>query len=199
MNTCAARSCCCSIDPGGLTLDTGGGAGQGAGMSLVQLLRRETTADHEAVDARYGGFRLNDRGDYARFLLAHARALPAVEAALANDPVLPAWRERTTLLAADLAALDATMPACLPFAADDAGRWGALYVIEGSRLGGALLARSVPAGWPARYLGAKHLSGEWRGLLAALDEQGQGATEAWRSAVVDGARRTFALYGAATA
>lgn len=70
-----------------------------AAMSFVQMLRLATAADHQAVDDRYGGFRLDDAADYRAFLQAHARALPAVEAVLRGDPDLPAWRPRTGLLA----------------------------------------------------------------------------------------------------
>ena len=159
-------------------------------MSLVQRLRADTAADHDRVDARYAGFDLSDRHDYGRFLTAHARALPAIEAALTSQVGLPIFRERTSLLAADLADLGQSMPEPLAFeAGGSAEGWGALYVIEGSRLGGAMLARQVPAALPSRYLAAKHLSGEWRALLQAIDAAPIDAAEA-----VAGARRVFDLY-----
>ena len=166
-------------------------------MSLVARLRRETAADHDAVDAGYGRFALDDPTDYRLFLAAHARALPAVEAVLASDGDLPPWRGRTALLAEDLAALGAIAPSPLPFAAGSGERWGALYVIEGSRLGGMLLARRIGSGQPAAYLGAKHLPGEWRALLGAIDAHAAGEAEPWRAAAVEGARRAFGLYRAA--
>lgn len=164
------------------------------GASASATLRATTGADHERVDAAFAGFDLADREGYRGFLLAHARALPAAEAVLAAVPGLPAFRPRTPLIAADLAAFGETMPAPLPFAVPggDAGAWGALYVVEGSRLGGTLLARSVAEGWPGGYLGAKHLSGEWRVLLAALDEAA--VDDAWTQRAVEGARATFELY-----
>lgn len=172
-----------------------------ATTSFLQLLRTATAADHQAVDDRFGGFALDDRDDYRRFLQAHARALPAVEQALATgagEP-LPAWRRRTEALANDLAGLDAALPAPLRFTAHGAERWGALYVIEGSRLGGQLLARSVPAGWPAAYLADRHRPGEWRTLLAAIEERAAAADAGWRNAALGGARSAFALYGRAVA
>ncbi len=169
-------------------------------MSFVQLLRAETASDHELVDARFGVFVLGDTDGYRRFLSAHARALPAVEAVLADASALPAWRRRTGALAADLTALGVDMPPRLSFvAADDAARWGALYVIEGSRLGGTLLARSVPAGMPVAYLSARHLGGEWRAFLAALDGRAAAADSHWRAAALEGAKSTFALYAQAAA
>ena len=175
-------------------------------MSFVQLLRAATAEDHQAVDVRFGGFALDDQDDYGRFLIAHARALPAVEAALRRPDAdggaaaLPDWRPRTESLAADLVALNLALPAPLAFDVAGAGRWGALYVIEGSRLGGQLLARSVPTGLPVAYLSSRHRPGEWRALLAAIEARGSEGGEAWRAAAVAGAQATFALYGeAATA
>lgn len=167
-------------------------------MSFVQTLRRDTAADHDRVDALFGALRLDRRRDYVRFLGAHARALPAVEAVLAADPTLPPWRSRTAQLAADLAALGQAMPAMAAFGMEDhPARWGALYVVEGSRLGGQVLARSVPAAFPAAYLGAVHRQGEWRALLTAIDGRAQAEGPAWQQAALDGARHTFALYARA--
>ncbi len=169
-------------------------------MSFVRTLRQATAADHEMVDAHYGGFALDRPAGYRSFLTAHARALPAVERALVEASDLPPWRSRTALLAADLHALDAPMPAPLPFQPGAAAeRWGALYVIEGSRLGGQLLARSVPAGLPSAYLAAHHLPGEWRRLLTTLDTHAAGQGQAWQDAALAGARACFALYARAAA
>lgn len=166
-----------------------------ANSIFVQRLRSESGPAHDRVDAAYGAFRLDQRDDYAAFLAAHARALPAAEAALHAHPDLPPWRERARLLAADLADLGRAMPAPLPFTlADDAAAWGALYVTEGSRLGGTVLARAVAEGWPQRYLGARHLPGEWRTLLAAIETRAGLESAAWRDAALRGAMACFALY-----
>lgn len=77
-------------------------------------------------------------------------------------------------------------------APSEAAGWGAMYVVEGSRLGGIMLSRSVPDDMPSAYLGAKHLSGEWRALLAAIDRQP--ADEAWIADAIAGAKAAFALY-----
>ncbi|GAA0671222.1 heme oxygenase [Sphingomonas insulae] len=169
-------------------------------MSFVQALRAATASDHDAVDAAFGSFALDDAAGYRRFLVAHGRALPTVEAMLdrAGDDDLPAWRPRSALLARDLAALGLAMPVPLALALTDGpALWGALYVIEGSRLGGQLLARSVPAALPSAYLSARHLPGEWRALLAAIEARAAASDDAWRDAAVAGARATFALYARA--
>jgi len=79
----------------------------------------------------------------------------------------------------------------------EAAGWGAMYVVEGSRLGGILLSRSVPEGMPSAYLGSKHLSGEWRALLAAIDDEP--ADDAWVERAIVGAKAAFDLYRRAPA
>jgi heme oxygenase len=165
--------------------------------TAVAALRAATASDHDRVDAAYGAFDLADRARYAIFLHAHARALPAAETVLAERSGLPAFRSRSALLAADLQALGEPLPAPLPFALPDdtAAGWGALYVIEGSRLGGIMLSRSVPPDLPAAYLGARHAPGEWRALLAAIDEAAARAeSDCWIDRAIVGARATFDLY-----
>ncbi len=163
-------------------------------LSTVARLRAATASDHDAVDAGFGRYDLTDAADYRAFLIAHAKALPAVEAWLATIPGLATVRSRETALAEDLAALGEDMPAQMAFdvAPSAAAGWGAMYVVEGSRLGGIMLARSVPEGMPSAYLGSKHLSGEWRALLTAID--GEPADEAWVEQAIVGAKAAFDLY-----
>lgn len=163
-------------------------------VSTVASLRAATASDHDAVDAGFGRYDLTDADDYRAFLIAHAKALPAVEAWLKDIPGLAAVRSRSEALAADLAALGEAMPTPMAFdlTHSEAAGWGAMYVVEGSRLGGIMLSRSVPEGMPSAYLGAKHLSGEWRALLATIDRQP--ADKAWLADAVAGAKAAFALY-----
>ncbi|WP_454884539.1 biliverdin-producing heme oxygenase [Sphingomonas oryzagri] len=127
-------------------------------------LRAATAADHERLDALFGGFRLDDPQDYRAFLKAHAMALTAVEQALdAADfaDTLDDWpqRKRAGAITADLVAIGEPVPAPLPAPrlGTPAARWGAAYVVEGSRLGGALLARSVADDLPKSYLGLRRV------------------------------------------
>lgn len=140
-------------------------------------LRAATRAEHERLDALMSGFDLADAATYRAFLAAHAMAFPAVEAALdvgGFAAELDDWaeRRRAAAIADDLAALGAPVPDPLPFAplATAGARWGAAYVLEGSRLGGTFLARQIGEGLPRSYLGTPQAPGKWRTFLEKLDK-----------------------------
>jgi heme oxygenase len=135
-------------------------------------MRDRTRDDHERVDAAFTEFDLGSRATYTAFLRAHARVLPALERQLAPASLIPDWAGRTVALQNDLRVLDTPMPPEQPLDLPDGtgARWGALYVIEGSRLGGAMLARSVGEGLPATYLRSTHAPGKWRSFLARMDD-----------------------------
>lgn len=177
------------VHPGGMTKVS----------SAHAALRTATAARHEQVDGLFGRFDLKTPDGYAAFLGAHARALPAVERVLKGTAGLPPLRPRTELLAADLAALDQATPAplALPTPADQAEAFGYAYVIEGSRLGGSMLARGVPENLPKAYLAAGHLPGEWRAFGAALDEAAAAGDSCWLDRAGAAADRVFALYARA--
>jgi heme oxygenase len=171
-------------------------------MSARAALRAATAAKHDAVDAAFRRFDLTDRASYGQFLTAHARALPAVEQALRSVPGLPAFEPRSRLLRDDLAALGLAMPAPPPLAPPESGAaaFGALYVIEGSRLGGAMLARQVPDGLPHAYLSATHAPGAWRDFGELLDRAAHAFGPGWIDRAIVAAEATFDLYAeAATA
>ena len=156
-------------------------------------LRDATMADHRRVDAIYADFSLDTRDAYRAFLTAHARVLAPLEAAVA-----PA-RPRQPLLAQDLAALGAALPAPLPQpdVRSDGASWGVRYALEGSRLGGAMLARQVGDGLPRAYLSAAHDKGEWIAFQRALESAAREGGEGWLEDAVQGARAAFALFAQA--
>ncbi|ODP38993.1 biliverdin-producing heme oxygenase [Sphingomonas turrisvirgatae] len=163
-------------------------------------LRAATTPDHERVDAAFGAFDLTTREGYAAFLLGQAHAFLPIEAAIvAADPrdLLPDWpaRRRGERLREDLSALG--------FPAPPTGDWapfrhradilGAIYVLEGSRLGGRMLARSVPADLPRSFIDTSD-SVRWRYLIEVLDKLL--VTDDQHTLAIDAARRAFALFEA---
>ena len=170
-------------------------------MAVHAQLRAATAGDHEVVDAAFARFDLNDPADYTAFLTAHAQALPAIEDALARFPGLPPMRPRGALLANDLATLGLPMPVAPDFTMlhDLATAFGAAYVIEGSRLGGGLLARRVSPGLPTGYLSAVHLPGEWRAFSQALDHAADKEGQDWLDRSIAAARAVFRLYARAAA
>lgn len=157
-------------------------------------LREATRANHDRVDAAYSRFVLGDAASFGDFLTAHAAALIPLEEWIDPASLFPDITPRGSALRADLDTLGREMPTPLTveWPRTDATRWGALYVVEGSRLGGRMLARSLPDGFPRAYLDAPFQSQTWRALLAALDERG--ASDAWAREALDSAMRTFDLF-----
>lgn len=160
------------------------------------ILRRETRDEHDRVDAAFSRFGLEGPG-YARFLKALARAYLPVEDALAATAVarlVPGWREhrRGDALRADLGALGLTPapPLAAPHLPTDAHALGAWYVLEGSRLGGALLARQVAPGLPRAFLTAP--GARWAKSMEMLSDQLYQPDRIAHATLA--ARDTFALF-----
>ena len=145
-------------------------------MSVRAALRAATAAAHDEVDFIFSRFDLGRTEDYRRFLIAQASALLPVEAALDGAgaaELVPDWprRRRGPALCSDLSALAAEPPPQLkpPLFGTREAVLGGIYVLEGSRLGGALLSRSLPAGVPSAFLGSPPDSLRWRKLLEELE------------------------------
>lgn len=159
---------------------------------------------HAVVDARFAPMLGCGETGYRSFLLASATAVFALEQALAADvnAILPDWarRTRTAALRADLADLGIVdVPvAPPPLLAEEARQFGALYVLEGSRLGARLLLPELLAHGSNRVRAAmrylRHGEGLrlWPSFLAHLE-----SSEAVRRRPDDaiaGARAAFALF-----
>jgi heme oxygenase (biliverdin-IX-beta and delta-forming) len=145
-------------------------------VKVRSALRAATAAHHERVDRLFSRLNLADPHEYGLFLLAQASAHIPVEEALdaaGADRLVPDWpdRRRAPFLREDLAALGEATPHPItpPPLADNPSMLGAIYVLEGSRLGGALLKKQLPAGAPSRFLSAKAQTGAWRKLLENLE------------------------------
>jgi heme oxygenase len=140
-------------------------------------LKAATHAAHERLDAHYSRFDLGQAEDYGRFLISHAAAFLPVETALlkagAGD-LVPGWREsmRAGALLADLEAMGLSVPPPVvsPTFATMPAMLGGLYVLEGSRLGGTMLLRSVGPGLPTGFL-TPGPAGAWRAFTERLDDR----------------------------
>jgi heme oxygenase len=180
--------------------------------SVRDALRAATEAVHlrlhaiPAFEALAAG-RLS-RAGYAAVLRHMLGFHAALEARLAAAPsLLPygidvAARARSHLLRADLVVLGASPEAPLapmPAFASAAAALGALYVAEGSTLGGRQLARALDAILPPGLDGRRFLLGHgerhgemWRACCAAIEACG--AKPGQRAVMVQGARDTFAAF-----
>lgn len=139
-------------------------------------LRLQTADAHAAVDSLFARFDAAAAPEYGAMLAAHAAALLPIEAWLDRHApaVLADWpeRRRGSALRADLAALDTALPAEEEFEASPSPATiaGILYVLEGSRFGGRLIARGLPAALPRQYLDPA-VAPSWPAFLAWLEER----------------------------
>jgi len=173
---------------------------------LRARLRQATAPLHEQVDAAFSSFSLDQPDGYRRFLRAHSRVLSATEIALERAgfaDLLDDWpmRVRRHALWADLAELECPPPPALslPSLSDFASCWGVAYVLEGSRLGGRVLARRIRQAnptVPVRYLEHGDVARLWPAFLARLEQDA--ASCAWDPMLV-AAERSFALFTEAAA
>jgi heme oxygenase len=149
-------------------------------------LRAATREDHAFIDRLLLGFNLNRAEDYTSFLNIHLAAISMLQAD---------WRPRDRedfaqmicCLRADLSTLGhTTVVPFIPFgkSANPFEGLGIAYVLRGSRLGAAILRRSVRAALPTSYLNfVPHLS--WTAFLLELEsiaEDSRARDEAARAA-----------------
>ena len=170
-------------------------------LPLSQELRVKTAQVHAALDSSMQhAFRRLDQ--YVAFLRASHRVLSSLDAALSRIFKRPI-SERGARVAADLLALGQPRPSALPAPwtpADQAEAMGCAYVIEGSSLGGLVVAKIVE-----RQLGldaaTTFLRGHgartkdlWQSFLAELDAWGANARPEERARAGQGATAAFATY-----
>lgn len=171
------------------------------GMNVRTALRTATRSEHDRVDAAFSQYDLASRDGYRRFLLRQARAHLPVEAALdaaGAGAAIADWpaRKRGDRIRADLADLGCADIPEQPFTGFEstAAMLGGLYVLEGSRLGGAVLRKRVSNGLPTRFL-SDGSSFAWRTLLDVLETKLRSPEEI--AGAIAGARRVFACFEAA--
>jgi Heme oxygenase len=175
-------------------LDSNNPISQAAGIDLPaydEILRRYLVA-HRAVEAALE--------PWAPFLatmgvaLDERRKVPMLERDLAFTASLLAGRHEAEI---DQTAFDLSSPG---------SAWGALYVVEGSTLGGQHIFRTLqgssfverhalsPDAGLSYFAGYGDRTGDmWRRFLGALGEA-DGADLAERDSIIEGASHTFALF-----
>lgn len=176
--------------------------------SLLSTLRTRTADAHARLDerlARAGGLTAQR---YPAFLRASLAVIAPLEPALARWLPAVAAPSRAAALRADLAALAgdaAVAPTDVPALDSHAAACGAAYVVEGSALGGLVLAERVEAvhgpAAPTRYLRlrGRATAEHWRSFLAELARAERGFAAADRDAACATACALFAAYEAAFA
>lgn len=177
------------------------------GETVQQFLRRVTRPWHDAVEAAFAAHDLATVEGLRAFLVRQAAAVIPLEEALTRagiDALIPDWRARRrgAALAADLHALGASLappvrPVHLP---SRTHALGGLYVLEGSKLGGRMLARRVMTSPDPQVRAAAsflhgHEPGGWARFVAVLDAYP--AVPARLGALRAGADAAFALFRAA--
>ncbi|WP_343343024.1 biliverdin-producing heme oxygenase [Sphingomicrobium sp. XHP0239] len=145
-------------------------------MSVRFALRDGTHDKHQALDARFAALDLSNRADYVHFLKAQAAALLPLEATLDHAgaaQLLDDWpgHRRGAALVADLDALGERIPTPVrvPSFLGPPDILGALYVLEGSRLGGKMLVKQVPDALPTAFLSHRPPLA-WRDFVALLEQ-----------------------------
>lgn len=173
-----------------------------AGNSLRHILREATHHSHERLDGVMSRLDLSQRVGYATFIAVHAALLDPLERAMEAAGVadlLPDWPERTrrAAIAADARALGLDVaPVELPdLDMTPAGLAGLLYVLEGSRLGNAMLVREARrASEPLPVAFMEHGQGNslWPGFVKWLEALPLDA--AAEASATGSALALFALY-----
>jgi heme oxygenase len=166
---------------------------------------KQATADaHRDLDGRLGALDLSRLDGYRRFLEISAAALLPLEAALEAAGVAAIFadwprRTRRAAISADLARVGGSVRSfeAVPALTRNAA-FGALYVLEGSRLGARYLLKTVDASADPVIASAtaylRHGAGQhlWQDFLHALEREP--FTPDDEAEVLAGAQQAFSLF-----
>jgi len=179
-------------------------------MTLLEKLRTETRSAHEsiehAIDLERLTSSLEDYGALLKRFYGFHVMWEAVAGPTLDEPEFFEPRRKTGLLVKDLLALGlqesdiAALPLCQP-TVPMANRWdvlGAMYVIEGSTLGGTLIARRtherlglMPESGSAYFRSYGSAVGPmWREFRDKLSDASSPDTD---ESVISSAQRTFQI------
>ena len=169
--------------------------------SVRERLRKATGSLHAHVDSCAAGMRLETARGYARFLASQASVVFPLEDSLESAggaQLMPDWKDRcrSESLKADLLEIGASCaPVRPPVFRSDAAVLGALYVLEGSRLGARVILSRIVSSSATRYL--RH--GEGRRLWSTFLEILESNEDIRRhpEAAEDAARRVFEMFAQA--
>lgn len=174
--------------------------------SLLELLRTHTRPVHEQLDRRitasqpFASRRHFSRFLQAQFLFLHDAEPLYTRADLTKHLTDLGERSRCEPIAADLQDLGIASPAQAGTPASqtlsEAEAWGWLYVVEGSKLGAALLLKQAATLGLSETFGARHMAAHadgrapnWRVLTTALNALSLTALQ--RESLVKGANDAF--------
>lgn len=169
---------------------------------ILQRLRTETRPYHEALELNQFNQDLTagtlSEATTTHFLAKMYGFLKPYEDCLRHYPLPPAWQQeyryRAHLILEDLNVAPDTLPLCpaLPPLDTLPRLLGAMYVLEGSTLGGQVIARQLTkAGIPTRtyFTGYAERTGPmWKSFCQQL---GEAATPENEDEIVRSASRTF--------
>jgi heme oxygenase (biliverdin-IX-beta and delta-forming) len=177
--------------------------------TMLELLRTATAATHRQLEERLPLDNGWSRWRYAAFLRATLAVVAVVEPRIrrllpdppaGGTPGADRLRHDLALLHTDA---DVAPAPGFPEIETAAAAFGAAYVLQGSLLGGAVIARrleldpDIPAG-SLTYLRPSQAAGPaWREFVGRLNAFGADAAAGERHAAVVSARQTFASFEAA--
>jgi heme oxygenase len=180
------------------------------GMTLSQLLKEKTLIHHQELEKKLVGKMREMKSvyDYISLLRLFYGYIGGLEKAITpyiTDKVLPDHldRRKTILISSDLHTLNTKNPALagghdLPQINNTADALGALYVMEGSTLGGQIIVKmlSKQLGIDESYA-MSYFSGYgedthkmWTVFKEALDRSGSSENEA----IINSANQTFQMF-----
>ncbi len=175
-------------------------------VTLRQALRSATQDVHERLHRHKGLAAVQDetitRADYVRLLGRLYGFYTAFEAAAGLSPTRSEWLEHDLTALGVSPSQRAGLPVCsgFPDLATPEAVLGALYVVEGSALGGVGLARHLDGVVGERSLdGRRFFSGRqaetgaaWKAYLQRLSAASVASTD--RATVIFAANATFAVF-----